>query len=240
MRLLIHINLQKPLELPINYHHIFQGVIYKGLSNHKGYSTFVHNEGYHYEKRQFKMFTFSNLEGKYFIRNKRIRFEDEVKWEIRSPEILFIQTLATSFGQEGISFLGDTYKDLTVKLLDDEIEEDDIIVRMKMPICLYSTEPETKKMYFYRPDEILFYQLLADNFERKYQACYGVKPEEAIEVLPVEVCERDKYVTRYKNCYISGWRGTYRIKGKRKYLNFLYATGLGSKNSQGFGMFEVI
>lgn len=240
MRLIIHINLHHPLDLPINYHHILQGVIYKGLSNHKGYSAFVHNEGYLYEKRQFKMFTFSNLEGKYFIRNKRICFEDVVKWEIRSPEILFIQTLAASFQQEGISFREDTYKDLMITLLDDEIEDDDIIVRMKMPICLYSTEPETKKMYFYRPDEIVFYQLLEDNFARKYQACYGLTPEEDIEVLPVEVHEKDKYVTRYKNLYISGWKGIYRIRGKRKYLNFLYATGLGSKNSQGFGMFEVI
>ena len=39
---------------------------------------------------------------------------------------------------------------------------------------------------------------------------------------------------------ISGWYGEYYLVGKRKYLDFLYQTGLGSKNSQGFGMFDVI
>ena len=86
----------------------------------------------------------------------------------------------------------------------------------------------------------MFYQLLEDNFMRKYQACYGVTPESAVEVLPVKIGEKDKYVTKYKSAYLSGWKGIYRMKGKRKYINFLYQTGLGSKNSQGFGMFEII
>lgn len=240
MRLIVKINLHQSLNLPINYHHILQAVIYNGLSDGSDYSAFVHNQGYHYEKRQFKMFTFSELEGRYSIRNKRIYFEDTVQFEVRSPEIFFIQTLASNIQNHGISFGEKRYTDLTLKLLDDEIENEDIYIRMKTPICIYSTDPETKKTYFYRPDEIMFYQLLSDNFIRKYQACYGVLPDDDIEVLPIEISDRDKYVTKYKNFYISGWKGVYRVKGKRKYLNFLYETGLGSKNSQGFGMFEVI
>ena len=49
-----------------------------------------------------------------------------------------------------------------------------------------------------------------------------------------------KIVTRYKGSYINAWYGTFQLKGKRKYLDFLYQTGVGSKNSQGFGMFEII
>ena len=33
--------------------------------------------------------------------------------------------------------------------------------------------------------------------------------------------------------------GEYELIGEPKYLDFLYQTGLGSKNAQGFGMFEV-
>ena len=47
-------------------------------------------------------------------------------------------------------------------------------------------------------------------------------------------------MTKYQGNYITAWYGKYLISGKRKYLDFLYQAGLGSKNSQGFGMFEII
>ena len=52
--------------------------------------------------------------------------------------------------------------------------------------------------------------------------------------------EKDKYVTKYKGFYINAWFGMYVLTGKRQYLDFLYQTGIGSKNAQGFGMFEII
>jgi len=44
----------------------------------------------------------------------------------------------------------------------------------------------------------------------------------------------------YKNFLIKGWMGTFRLQGLKKALKLAYDAGLGSKNSQGFGMFEVI
>jgi CRISPR-associated endoribonuclease Cas6 len=66
-----------------------------------------------------------------------------------------------------------------------------------------------------------------------------VAPESNIELIPVQVTEKDKYVTRYKDFYMSGWNGDYILRGKRKYLDFLYQVGLGGKNAQGFGMFTI-
>lgn len=240
MQLNVTIKLGRPLVLPINYQHILQAVIYNSLSRRNEYSTFVHDKGYAYEKRKFRMFTFSELEGKYEIREWKIIFRNSVRFEIRSPEVLFIQNLAQSFRETGIRFGENWYKDVAAEISDDAIEEEEIYIRMKTPICVYSTDLDTKKTYFYAPDEVMFYQMIIDNFVRKYQACYGVEPDEEIEIVPVEITGRDKFVTKYKNFYISGWRGVYRLSGKRKYLDFLYQTGLGSKNSQGFGMFEVI
>ena len=61
-----------------------------------------------------------------------------------------------------------------------------------------------------------------------------------MELLPVKVQDRDKCVTKYKGFYITGWCGEYVLKGERKYLDFLYQTGIGSKNAQGFGMFDIV
>ncbi len=78
------------------------------------------------------------------------------------------------------------------------------------------------------------------NFYRKYESCYGTKPKSGIGLYPVEVGNKDKVVTCYKGMMLSGWKGIYRLIGQRKYLDFLYQCGLGTKNSQGFGIFSVI
>ena len=57
--------------------------------------------------------------------------------------------------------------------------------------------------------------------------------------MPLKVGRRDKYVTKYKGFYLSAWLGEYQLTGPRKNLDFLYQTGLGCRNSQGFGMFEI-
>jgi len=49
-----------------------------------------------------------------------------------------------------------------------------------------------------------------------------------------------RVVTKYKDTWINGWKGMYRISGSSRALEFIYNTGLGSKNSQGFGLLEVI
>ena len=64
--------------------------------------------------------------------------------------------------------------------------------------------------------------------------------QDADKCIPkIKITAKDKFVTRYKNFYISGWFSEYRLEGNRKHLDFLYQAGLGSKNSQGFGMYEI-
>ena len=49
-----------------------------------------------------------------------------------------------------------------------------------------------------------------------------------------------KMVTRYQGVLIIAWYGTDKLSGERKYLDFLYQTGLGAKKAKGFGMFEIL
>ena len=45
MQLKIYIDLNEELQLPINYNHILQGIIYTSLSNDPKYQTLLHNFG---------------------------------------------------------------------------------------------------------------------------------------------------------------------------------------------------
>lgn len=240
MQLIVHIGLEQPISLPLNYNHIVQSIIYRSIGTMPDYADFLHNEGYSLEKRQYKMFQFSQLSGDYYIQNKQIIFKSYIVFEIRSPEPLLIRLLGESFWNNGIYFGKTLCTDIHMELYDYTIEVEELYIQMKTPITVYSTDYEKGKTYYYNPEEEEFYRQINDNFYRKYEAYYGVDP---ISTLKIQKLDKDlpkKFVTKYQGSYITGWYGKYLISGKRKYLDFLYQAGLGSKNSQGFGMFEII
>lgn len=240
MQLYVHIELDEPLVLPINYNHIIQAAIYRTLSVMPDYTDFLHNRGYSSGHRQYKMFQFSQLKGKYRIKEKSIIFYSFIELEIRSPEPLLIQLLDGGFRYCGITFGQKSYKNIRTKINDFTVEKDELIVKTVTPIVVYSTDPTTKYTVYYSPEDIEFYEEIQNNAYRKYQAYYGVEPDSYVEIKEASDMTAKKLVTKYQGSYIEAWYGNFILFGKRKYLDFLYQTGLGSKNSQGFGMFNII
>lgn len=245
MQLLVTHKLEEELVLPLNYHHILQAIIYKGMESYGEYSgerfnDFLHDKGFPYGSRSYKLFTFSLLKGRYEIVGRKIIFREEVSFEVRSPDSFVIRMLAERFTECGIRY-GDVHvTEVKTFLKDETVEEPIVPVKMVTPVCVYSTDSETKKTYFYDPSEPEFGNMVNENFIRKYTACYGVEPKSDVLIEPVRITRKDKFVTNYKGFYVSGWLGIYRLYGERKYLDFLYQTGLGSRNAQGFGMFNIL
>jgi len=58
MRFKVGIEFDESLELPFNYNKILQGFIYRNIMD-KDLARFIHDRGFSYEKRKYKMFTFS-------------------------------------------------------------------------------------------------------------------------------------------------------------------------------------
>lgn len=237
MQLEVYIELEEKLVLPINYNHIVQSIIYKALSIMPDYADFLHESGYLRGNRQYKMFQFSQLNGNYKIHSKQIIFDSYVMLEIRSPEPLLMNLLVESFYKNGITFGQFTYRNIRMELYDYTVEENELIIQMKSPLTVYSTDRLTGKTYFYNPDESKFYEAIRQNFDRKYQAYFGVEPYSSIQIYKSDKDFSKKFVTKYQGNFITAWFGTFHLSGERKYLDFLYQTGLGAKNAQGFGMF---
>lgn len=240
MQLSVNIRLEEPLSLPLNYNHIIQSVIYRSLSVMPDYASFLHEQGYTNRKRQYKMFHFGQLTGDYVVRGKKIIFQSYVMLEVRSPEPLLINILADNIWKNGITFGQRVCRDVELELYDYTVEKNEIIAEMKSPLTVYSTDREFGRTYYFNPEEKEFYERINENFYRKYEAYYGVRPFSPIQMEKIEEIPARKLVTRYQGVYIAGWYGTYELRGERKYLDFLYQAGLGSKNAQGFGMFEVM
>ena len=221
------------ITLPISYHHIQQSAIYALIKGN------LHNEGMICDKRDYKLFTFSEFTGKYSIRNKRITFYDRISFEFRCFDNEIGESFISNIKEYGLR-LGDiSYHNIDLDINNLSISDNQIKIRMISPICVYETGSDKHTRYF-NPGDDRFAELVNANFIRKYTAAHGVAPQSEMCLNLVKCTDKDKCLTKYKNCYIEAWSGVYYLKGEPEHLTFLYNVGLGAKNSQGFGMFDVI
>ena len=238
MQLKVFIKLDEPLTLPINYNSIIQGIIYHSCTKiDKEYTKELHDYGINSDDtNKFKLFCFSNLYGTYKIENKKITFSNSIFFEIRSIDPYFIHTVYEGMNKYGIKF-GDRLVKPNLRLENKVIQETSIQIKMLSPIIAFKNNDENKKDYL-SPMDNEFIPYLQNNFIRKYNTYYNDDPNE-INIEVIDVSHKDKCVTQFKNLYLTGWSGLYYIEGTPENLTFLYNVGLGSKNSQGFGLFDI-
>ena len=245
----ITIDLKKkdnPIILPINYNHIIQSVIYNNIT--PSLSHFLHSEGYAYEKRRFKLFTFSRLLGKHTVysdkEKKFIRFPAGIKLSISSPVSRFLTEIAESFVKKAEVQLGDTKAVvLSINVHTQPERFENAVIKMLSPVTVYSTLKTAegkKKTYYYTPYEKEFSLLVQENLKKKYKVLFGKKTEEEVQLTVLDNKKPKEIITYYKGIVIKGWIGIFNLKGSPELIRIGYETGLGSKNPQGFGMFEIV
>lgn len=226
--------------LPIAYRYFVQSMIYNAMENNSDFSFFLHDSGYVNENKSFKLFTFSPLMGSYQIKNKKITFFDNVSLEIRSSEPAIIQNLICALKNENEVDMG--RNTLTVKncvLRDKTIYQPSVKIKTISPITTYVTRDYTNRIYF-SPEDGDFNQLVINNAKRKWLSAGKSEDEFNLSLKRINDIPIKKEVTVYKKSYITAWHGGFVLEGNPEVISFLYNVGLGSKNSQGFGMFEVI
>lgn len=232
--------------LPLHHNHFIQAAIYQLLD--PIYANFLHQEGYTYKDRQFRLFSFSRLMGKYSVEPKEgiITFAGPIKLIILTPLQHLSKDIVNSLimGKEfriGSKIL----KCNAVELEYPEATSKEIKVRALSPIVSYSTmeRPDGRKFtYYFEPDESEFARLVIGNLYKKYKAW---EPETDISendfnfsIKPLNGINRR--ILMYKGTVIKGYSGNYLLEGNQECLNFALNVGLGAKGSQGFGAIELI
>jgi len=246
MRFEIRLNRETPIRLPIQYNSILQGMIYDNISPELAHQ--LHDIGYPYGKRSFKLFTFSNISGTYRLdRGKsEIVFAPPIRVLISSPIERFIYELGYSMLINDGLRLGDNHVKLANMNVPPEPEiQSSELIGMLSPMTVYSTlktHDGRSKTYYYSPFEDEFSQLIESNLKKKYSLIYGTEPNESqtVSIEPVKVDKRSEKILKYKGTVIKAWRGVYTIEGDPELIKVGYDAGLGSKNSQGFGCFKFI
>lgn len=227
------------IRLPISTSSTIQGVIYNALKKDNNYSTYLHDHGNNLNGRKYKFFTFSDIRGNYRIENKEIVFLECANFSVRSTDAYLIQLLFSHFTEHPEIEIGSSKAKIEkLRLRDEQIFSDEIRIQTLSPITVYITESDGHTLY-YSPADKEFYNAIITNARRKWITRFGSDSDFELEINPVENCSYRRRITRFKETIITAWHGEFILKGPPIVLNFLYNIGLGVKNSQGFGMFEV-
>jgi len=228
--------------VPIHHESLIHGLIYHCIRD-PFYRDHLHNQGFVYEKRQFRMFCFSRFQGRYTIVNQRMIFRSPVSFLFSAHDERLIRELTSSLFTKESILIGTKSVRLHSIQQADERTSGHMRIRMITPVTAYSTFilNNKKKTFYYSPREEEFTQLVKLNAIKKYTALYGEEPTSAeLHLEPVEFERLRPRVVMFKKTYIKGWTGDFILKGDPELVQLVYDVGLSAKNSNGLGLFEVV
>jgi len=235
MQIKLRLKPTKPLKIPLNYNYQLQSALYAKLAELSA-SDFWHDCGFG-KKETFKLFVFGPLSGIYKIEGKKIIFQKEINFEIRSPFFEFCDALQRSIECNPTIKIFDTTVNVAGIFINNRhINSDSVVFKTISPIIV-SEKEDVEKTVFINPNAPEFVYRLQENFYKKYKAAFNTQPPE----LKIEVLEKGKkVVTQYKEIWLTGYNCTLKITGPSDALEFIYNSGLGERNSQGFGLTDII
>ncbi len=186
MRVVLEFIGDKELHLPIQYNHIVQGFIYNSMTD-GDFSAFMHDEGFKHGKRQFKLFTYSRLEGEFRL----LKREDKI-------------------------LLKPPFKLNSINIENPPIFRDKARIKFLSPVVTYSTieDKGVRYTYYYSPWHDNFSELLLKNLLKKYEVIYGEEVKDPhFKLYPIGR-ENVKYqkIIKYKNTIVKGWMGIYDVE----------------------------
>ena len=243
MRITVNFVSDNPVFLPFSLNEIVQGFIYWNME--ESLAKKIHDSGFLWEKRSFKLFTFSRIRGSYEKHGGGFCFRPPFGLVISSPKIEILESLAEHLFKAGQVRLGDNMVRVeSVNVHARQEFKTQALIKMLSPMTAYSTLQTMDgkpKVYYYSPHESEFAELIKKNLMKKYEVLKeldGSSLELAVE--PVGVKKQDEIMVRFKGGWVKGWMGKYRLIGSPELIEVGYDAGLGSKNSQGFGCFEIV
>ena len=149
-----------------------------------------------------------------------------------------------SGGSEKLMFGQNAMSISSVEIIkDDEITGNRIRINALTPIETHSTLSKgdgSKKTYYYSPSESEYSELINENLRKKWKAYYKDECPYNIKIEPVQIKYCRERIRSFKGTTIKGWTGHFWLEGKPEFLQFALATGLGSRNSGGFGFIEKV
>lgn len=237
MQIAIEFEAEKDIRLPIHYNSILQGFIYNNIDDEL--ASFLHDNGYELKGRRFKLFTFSRILTKGRKEGTSLNFGRQISLAIASPIEFFIKSISEKLlFSQGLRIGQNMVKARSIEVIENGQDLDSILVSSLSPIVAYSTfiKPDGRKYTnYYKASDDEFTRIVRENIFKKYELIYGKEAEDKnfkIDLVGQEMMN----IVYYRKTVIRGVSGKFFLEGNKDLIKVAIDTGLGSKNSQGFGM----
>jgi CRISPR-associated endoribonuclease Cas6 len=252
LRIKVELIAENNVILPRGYNAIIQGLIYSFFNDFQ--SRWLHDQGFSYEKRTFRLFNFSSFleRAKYFQDSQIFKFPRKLSFYFSSPINYITEHFAVNFIKQNHIWVYDqkcmissvnVYK-------NPEITNNNININAISPIEVHSTIQDENgkiKTIYHNAFEESFNNLVNQNLKKKWTAAIKQACPHDISIKPLFKKDwkekiqyfRKKIGSEIQLIVIKGWQGKFNLQGHPDFLSFAYQTGLGSRNSSGFGMFEL-
>lgn len=227
--------------VPIHYNYLIQSAIYAALPEET--AARLHDGGFNNSGRNFKMFTFSRLLGRFNLDRDAgtIAFPETATLVVTSPDVKFFLALVNNLLSRNRLRLGQSIFRVEEVRFDEQFADGDVLaVRTLSPVVAYSTllRPEGGRYTcYYQPGEREFDKLISANLAKKYQAFHNLQaPEGEVRVRPLN--RPRLHVTTYKGTVVKGYTCPLQLSGPKELLQTALDAGLGGKGSMGYGCVE--
>ncbi len=240
MRIEIFLDQENPVAIPIQYNHIIQAMIYSWIKDER-YSKFIHDKGYQFNERIYKLFTFSRINGIYRLDKelRKIIFYKDMHITISSASDELMGYLLNSIllENETINVGGAEVKISRVDVKEAPVFTEKTKIYTLSPCTAYTTM-DNKQTRFYNPFDYEFSEYIRNNLLHKHESFYGKQPDDTrFEIRPTGAVKMAK--VNYKDFHILAYNCEMEMEGGLELQRMAYAAGIGGKNSQGFGCIEV-
>jgi len=256
MRFKLIINIDKSEardKLSLNYQYECSAVIYKILSHSdEKFSQWLHDNGYNADKKLFKLFTFSRLKiPQYRIVNEYITIiSDYIEWQISFiPEISTREFIQGIFKDQEFE-LGNRNARIKCRIQNIEMLpppefKETMTLKTLSPICLTLKRDNGSDEYI-SPTHTMALPLIKQNLLDKYKAFQGKdfpdsdfnfdfkvinEPRSSLVTIKADTPQESK---------VRGYSCIFQLTAPIELMKIAYDGGVGSKNSMGFGMVEVM
>lgn len=235
MRFKIIIDLKGKV-IPIKYHSLLQGMIYNSMIS--GYSAEeLHNVGYKFGKRKFKLFTYSEIYGEtiHLKETNELQFNSEGCFYFSSHNNEFSLSFMKFLTQNNSIVLGKQIIKITsFTILDDNVgtNNEEMFFTIS-PITAYVTNKDKQTTYFV-PGSEEFNNSIIQNLAQKYFLIYN---ENMPEIEITETTKIKKKIIYFRKTFCVAYHCNIKFKNLTTKVKYIILTcGLGSKNSSGLGM----
>ncbi|HXH13687.1 MAG TPA: CRISPR-associated endoribonuclease Cas6 [Alphaproteobacteria bacterium] len=243
-------NPRRETVIPLNYNQLLAACIYWALgASSTDYAEHLHQDGYAFQGKHFKLFTFSQLLAeRRRIDGARLTIQSPtVRWLVSSPVDEFVMHFATGILERGRVRIGS----VDFRLRDiGTLPPPEFTPTMRFsclsPISVSThTEVEGLNPLQYCRLEGNFYDKVVENLRRKYTLLTGQDASRMNLVMafdPGYIARRQGRIhklVRYKDTKIFAYLAPFTVQGDVELIRVGYECGFGDGNSKGLGMVEV-